>query len=113
MNTPMPSPPPPPQRPSGPPKPPVRPQSAVPRAEATFNSALSRQPAEREAFLAEACGEDDALHTEVIALLAAHEGAGGFMQDDAPPSPEIEGELARLKGTPGNAVRTGFNPAEG
>ncbi len=39
----------------------------------------------------------DALHAEVMALLKAHEAAGEFMADDAPLSPEIEAELARLK----------------
>src|SRR5471032_1334463 len=97
MNTPVPPPPrPAPQRPSGPPKPPVRPPLLA-RAEATFNSALERPAEERPAYLAQACGDDATLHAEVRALLAAHEAAGDFLGNDAPLSPEIEHELARLK----------------
>ena len=104
MTTPMPSPPPPPPRSSGPPKPPVRQPQPPAHVEATFHSALSRPPAEREAFLAEACGNDDALHAEVQALLAAHDAADDSMQGDAPLSPEIEAELARLKPEEGERI---------
>ncbi len=95
MNMPMPPPPPPP-RPSGPPMPPEQPLPPT-RAEATFNSAIERPIAERAAYLAQACGDDDALHAEVMALLQAHDAAEGFMAEDAPLSPEIEEQLARLK----------------
>ena len=95
--TPRVNPPPPPQRPSGPPKPPARPQPANLRAEATFNSALERPAGERAAHLVQVCGDDDALHAEVIALLKAHEAAEDIMPDDAPLSPEAEAEMARLK----------------
>ncbi len=96
MNTPMPPPPPPAPRPSGPPMPPEQPLPPT-RAEATFNSALERPIAERAAYLAQACGEDDALHAEVMALLQAHDAADDFMKTDAPPSPEAEELMARLK----------------
>ena len=65
MNTLVPPPPPKPGPPSRP-KPPAR-------AEVTFNFPPARPPAERTAFLAEACGDDAALHGEVRALLAAHD----------------------------------------
>jgi len=68
-----------------------------PRAEATFNSALERPPAEREAYVAEACGDETLLLAEVRGLLAAHAGAGGFMAGDPTFSPEAEHDLARLK----------------
>src|SRR4051812_4841965 len=96
MATPMPPPPPPP-RPSGPPKPPARPPPVKARAEATFNSARERPAAEREAFIAEACAGEAEMLGEVRALLAAHEAAGDFLTSDAPLSPEIEEQLARLK----------------
>ncbi len=89
-------PPPPPPRSSGAPKTPSRPRTPG-RAELTFNAALERPTAEREAYVAEACGNDTVLIAEVRALLAAHEAADGFMVDEAPLSPEIERELARLK----------------
>ncbi len=97
METPMPPPTPPPRRPSGPPKPPERPQRVGVRAEATFNSALERPVAEREAFIAEACGAEAEMHAEVCALLAAHEAAGDFLKTDTPLSPEAEEQMARLK----------------
>lgn len=43
------------------------------RIEEIFHAALERQPAERAAFLAEACGNDASLLDAVKALLAAHE----------------------------------------
>ncbi len=93
-----PQPPQPPQRPGTPPGPPRPPSVArATKAEATFNSALARPAEQRAAFVAEACAGDSALDAEVQALLAAHDGAGGFMTDDVPLSPEIEEQLARLK----------------
>ena len=83
MSTPM-SPPPPPPRSSGPPKPPVAPPRLIARAEETFNSALARPAGEREAYLAQVCNGDAALDAEVRALLTAHEGAGDFLNTDAP-----------------------------
>ncbi len=49
---------------------------------AVFHSALERGTDERAVFLAQACAGDEALHTEVAALLAAHEQTGEFL--DAP-----------------------------
>ena len=48
-----------------------------------FHSALERQPPERAAFLDEACGDDDSLHQQVEALLAAQEDAGSFIERPA------------------------------
>jgi serine/threonine protein kinase len=49
------------------------------RVKALFDSALSRQPAERASFLEEACGGDTELRGEVESLLAAHERPGSFL----------------------------------
>jgi len=49
-----------------------------------FHAALERGPRERAAFLDGACGGDEALRAEVMSLLAAHEGAGGFLDTPAP-----------------------------
>ena len=43
------------------------------RAPRHFLAALERVPAEREAFLAEACGMDTVLRREVVSLLACHQ----------------------------------------
>jgi serine/threonine protein kinase len=44
-----------------------------------LEAAIEREPAERAAFLDEACGGDEALRREVEALLAADERPGDFM----------------------------------
>src|SRR5438552_4968339 len=41
-----------------------------------FASALEREPAQRSAFLKEACGDDKALREELESLVAAHQQAG-------------------------------------
>ncbi len=46
-----------------------------------FGEALARHPNARLAFLQEACRGDKALMAEVQKLLAAHEQAGGFLED--------------------------------
>ncbi len=84
-----------PPAPASPPRLPTKERAA--RAEATFNSALDRPAAEREAYVTDVCGDDAKLQARVRELLAAHERAQGFMPDDAPLSPEVEAELARLK----------------
>ena len=43
-----------------------------------FEAATQREPEEHEAFLADACGDDDELRSEVNALLAARHEAVGF-----------------------------------
>jgi eukaryotic-like serine/threonine-protein kinase len=55
------------------------------RAKALFSEAVARPASERGAFLAEACGNDEALRTEVEALLHAHDAAGDlFERRDTP-----------------------------
>src|SRR5262245_47021824 len=59
-------------------------------AEAVFFAALAKiDPAERAAYLNEACGTDADLRRQVDRLLAAHPQVGSFLQDDvaAHPSP--------------------------
>jgi serine/threonine protein kinase len=45
-----------------------------------YHAALERTPAERSVFLAEACGTDEALRREVVALIASSEQAGNFIE---------------------------------
>ncbi len=45
-----------------------------------FHAALERAPAERAAYLIEACGEDEAMRREVASLIAAHEQAANFIE---------------------------------
>jgi WD40 repeat protein/serine/threonine protein kinase len=58
---------------------------ATNREEALFAAALEKPTrAERAAYLAGACGDDEALRARIEALLAAHEASGGVL--DAAPS---------------------------
>lgn len=50
------------------------------RIEELFGKALNIEPDEREAFLADACGSDEALRREIEGLLASHKRAGDFIQ---------------------------------
>jgi eukaryotic-like serine/threonine-protein kinase len=43
-----------------------------------YHSALEIAPAERSAFLDEACGGDEALRREVKSLIAARDKAGAY-----------------------------------
>jgi Tol biopolymer transport system component len=45
-----------------------------------FQSALERNPAERSAFLTQACGGDPALRSEVESLIASHNQAGDSIE---------------------------------
>ena len=54
--------------------------SATPgRARDVFVAAVKLDPDRRDAYLAEACGGDDALRGRVRELLAAHDAAGNFL----------------------------------
>ena len=55
-----------------------RPQEAT---EHILAAALDHHPADREAFLARACGDDHALLAEVQGLMAAHEAMPGQFLD--------------------------------
>ncbi|HUS09411.1 MAG TPA: protein kinase [Pyrinomonadaceae bacterium] len=48
-----------------------------------FHSALQQEPARRQGFLAEACGDDVELRREVESLISAHEKDGSFIDSPA------------------------------
>src|SRR5262245_35898973 len=50
------------------------------RIDQLLQSSLERKPAERTAFLREACAGDESLLREVQSLLSAHEQAGHFLE---------------------------------
>jgi TolB-like protein/cytochrome c-type biogenesis protein CcmH/NrfG len=50
------------------------------RLRALFQAAFEQPPAARDAFLREACRDDEAMLDEVASLLAAHADAGGFLE---------------------------------
>ena len=53
------------------------------RVEHLLHAALERPVAEREVFLHQSCGDDEALYTEVRSLLDLDERAGGFLENPA------------------------------
>jgi serine/threonine protein kinase/dipeptidyl aminopeptidase/acylaminoacyl peptidase len=55
-----------------------------------LQSVLERAPAEREAYLAEACSGDEDLRREVMTLMASHESAESFM---AAPALQSRGDI--------------------
>ena len=65
------------------------------RVEHVCDAALNRDPRERAAFVAAACGRDDALRQEVEALLAHAQTAEGFLTAPigALAASVLEGEL--------------------
>src|SRR4029453_11239535 len=56
------------------------PSERMQRIEEIYHAALERSVADRPAFLAEACGQDEALLREVTTLVAAHSRAGDFLE---------------------------------
>ena len=53
------------------------------RAKQLFAAVLRKAPSSRADFLAEVCGDDRELRTEVETLLAAHDRAGSFLESAA------------------------------
>lgn len=53
------------------------------RVKEVFEAALERAPSERSDFLAEACAEDDSLHSEVKSLLSFYGQESEFMETPA------------------------------
>src|SRR5687768_11481959 len=51
--------------------------------DAILKAALAWEPAERDAFIADACGGDEELRREVASLLAAHDEADEFLEQPA------------------------------
>jgi hypothetical protein len=74
---------------------------AIAHARGIFLEAIGRAPADRAAFMDEACAGNDALRQRVEALLRAHDGPGAFLSD-ATPDPDATTLLrlpSRLVGT--------------
>ncbi len=76
-----------------------------------FAEALERtDPAERAAYLDAACGDDAPLRLRVEALLAAHDGAGRFLEADA--TAAVERDLASTQQATGAGAPEGTPPSE-
>jgi serine/threonine protein kinase len=46
-----------------------------------YHASLEREPAERDAFIAQACGDDEELRREVESLIASHAQAESFIEE--------------------------------
>ena len=60
--------------------------------DAILRAALSCEGAQRDAFVAQACGDDEELRREVASLLAAHDRSGDFLEQ--PPSAILASGIA-------------------
>jgi len=60
--------------------------------DAILRASLSCEPAQRDAFVAQACGDDEELRREVASLLVAHDRAGDFLE--RPASDVLAGGIA-------------------
>ena len=65
-----------------------------------FTLALEREAAERSDFLRQACGDNDALRSEVESLLSSFDGAATFLED----SPAADLFSARLRTMAGKRI---------
>ena len=77
------------------------------RVQAIFEEAIEAPPAEREALLASACGDDTELLREVGSLLVAHEAADAFLEGAG-----IAAVAPWLSNPPGGDATEG-DPSEG
>ena len=69
---------------------------------ALLESALDRDPLERDAFLDKACAGDHVLRSQVVALIDSHARAGDFIE--SPAYEVMAGSLADSDLVPGHAV---------
>jgi serine/threonine protein kinase len=69
------------------------------REQDIFATALELPPAERDAYLATACGDDTALRARLESLLRAAAGAGGFLggEGDAEPDEDEDGRIGAYR----------------
>lgn len=69
------------------------------RIKELFSAAVTRGPTDRAAFLADACGADEALRREVQSLLEGHDQAGDFLDRRRP-----AGVPSQIRPEPGSPV---------
>jgi serine/threonine protein kinase/tetratricopeptide (TPR) repeat protein len=62
-----------------------------------FTLALERDAAERSEFLRQACGDNDALRSEIESLLSSFDGAATFLED-SPAAPLLSAQLRTMAG---------------
>src|SRR5271169_1938629 len=74
------------------------------REEAVFNAARRLEPGQRDAYLAGACRDNDALHRRVKELLHAHEKLDAFLESPARGAGLIRAD-ARPSDQPGSALQ--------
>src|SRR6516164_11060759 len=79
-----------------------------------FIAALERDdPAERDAYLAQACGSDAELRRRVERLLRLHQEAGSFLKPSAvAPGQTVDPQTGAFLGGPEHANAPGIRAAE-
>ena len=80
------------------------------RIETLFEAALERPAGERQAWLAEACGDDASVFAEVAAMVRAHETGGGILDRDAG---SLASAVLRESGPGLRPVRVEQTPVDG
>src|SRR2546423_6172295 len=89
------------------------------RIASLFDEVLAQPPEARDAFLADVCRDDPALHEELRSLLAAHHAADGYFEDlagrivtpvlsalaEADEQLVADGRMAKLQASLGPAYR--------
>src|SRR5512132_597737 len=74
------------------------------QADGIFDAVLDLPPDERDAYVVNACGTDEALLHRVRVLLTAHERSTGFLQS---PAVELAAALLEEPGVPATPDRVG------
>src|SRR5262249_32670507 len=76
-------------------------KAEIRRVKKIFLPAVEKpDPAERDAYLREACGQDEELRWQVDALLGKHAQAGSFLESPAPgPVATVDLPIAERPGT--------------
>src|SRR5690349_14923578 len=65
------------------PSPPSPHSTTWPRVRQVFEAALLQPREQRASFVAQSCRDEPAIHDQVVALLASHDRAGGFLDTPA------------------------------
>jgi eukaryotic-like serine/threonine-protein kinase len=74
--------------------------TATTQAKQIFLDALDRPPDQRDAFVGDACGGDDALRARVTSLLSSHDGDEGILDATIPIGTQLLDDIAAVAPAP-------------
>lgn len=89
----------------------MTPRERFQRIEAIFRAARARPPAESDAFVADACGDDDELLDEVLGMLRADATSAGVVDRGVLADPSSRAALGRLLARSEDCARAPQLPA--